>query len=111
MIAAIGERFASLRKEAAIHFIEADDSDSDSSGEKVYPITPIGKVRDPDHGMDGFENELEWSLVKPKDNDYNGILLSSEKPSIESVANQFGGCNFVVEDFELDSPHAWKRMF
>lgn len=61
--------------------------------------------------MDGFDNDLGWTLTKPKDNDYNGILLSSDNPSIDEVAEQFKHTEFVIEDFELNSPHAWKRMF
>lgn len=110
-ITALGDKFASLRKEAAIHFVALDDNDSDSSGQRVYRITPVGNVRDPDKSLEGFDNELGWTLTKPKDNDYNGILLSSEKPTIECVADKFKDCDFVIDDFELGSPHAWRRMF
>ncbi len=58
-----------------------------------------------------YKNELEWTLEKPKDGDYKGVLLSSEPPSISEIAEQFSNSNFIIEDFELGSPHSWRRMF
>ena len=58
-----------------------------------------------------YENELGWTLEKPKDGDYRGILLSSDPPSISEIAERFTNSDFIIEDFELGSPHSWRRMF
>jgi hypothetical protein len=98
-----------LYKTASIHFVAVDMNDC--SGEKVNPITPVGKIRDQDKFEKEFSNDLEWTMKKPKDGDYKGILLSSEKATIECAGSQFKDSDFVIDDFELNSPHAWKRMF
>lgn len=108
------DEFQRLRAVAASRFLMIDidlDSDhGDHSEGSVNPIEPAGRVRIPREPGD-YENELGWTLEKPQDNDYNGILLSSDRPSIPSVASQFCDTDFVIEDFDLGSPHSWRRRF
>lgn len=95
--------FQGLRKSASTRFLSVDwDSPHfDSSGVKVQRIIPFGRQRIPSDVVD-LETRLGWSIVPPKDGDYNGILLK---------AGSFHGESLVIEDFDLGSPHAWRKMF
>jgi len=101
-----------LRKTAAIHFIEVN-LEGNNFEERPNAVTAIDHNIKPrkDVNPEEYKNELGWTLIKPKDQDYKGILLSSEKPSISEVAKQFERTDFIIEDFEFNSPHAWRRMF
>lgn len=96
-------RFSTLRKAASMIFLDIDwgSSHEDSTGVKVQRIEPFGKKREPPDTID-LETRLGWTVVPPRDNDYRGILLT---------AGTFHGESLVIEDFDLGSPHVWKRMF
>jgi len=81
----------------------------DSAAEQVSPVAAIDHKIGYTHKE--FKNDLGWTLEKPKDGDFRGILLSSEKPSISSVADKFNSSDFIIEDFDLGERHSWKRMF
>ena len=86
------------------------DVDMDGTGQEVDQVRALDhQITEPKSTK--FDNKLGWSFVKPSDNDYNGILLSDKEPTIDEVASKFAGCDFIIEDFGLNSPHAWRRMF
>lgn len=85
------------------------DVDLSGGADPVNPVTAIDHQIGSSHKE--FKNELGWTLEKPKDGDFRGILLSSEKPSISSVAEKFNCSDFIIEDFDLGDRHSWKRMF
>ena len=96
-------RFSALRKAASMIFLDIDwDSPhEDSTGVKVQRIEPFGRKRETPDTVN-LETRLGWTVVPPRDNDYRGILLT---------AGTFHGESLVIEDFDLGSPHAWKRIF
>lgn len=96
-------RFSALRKAASTTFLDIDwDSQhEDSNGVKVQRIEPFGKKREASDNVN-LETKLGWTVVPPRDNDYRGILLT---------AGTFHGESLVIEDFDLGSSHAWRRMF
>ncbi len=61
-------------------------------------ITPVGKKK----SFKKFKNTLGWTfLTKPK-GECGEVLLES---------GDFINGAFIVDDFGLDNPHAWKRRF
>ena len=97
------DKFQKLRSEAASRFLMIDiDLDSDAGGqETVRAIEPCGKVKIPGEFAE-YENKFGWTLVKPKDVDYGTIILES---------GMHNGEPFVIDSYDLDNPHAWKRRF
>lgn len=66
---------------------------------RINPITPIGCKKKFSSSKD---DRYEWTFIKDSNTDFGGIVLES---------GLYNGENFVIEDFELNSIHAWKRMF
>jgi hypothetical protein len=100
------DAFQRSRKEAAINFLMIDinlGGDADADHQEVYirKIQPSGEVKSFNSPED-YKNELEWTMNKPKDNEYGTILL---------MPGTKDDTEFVVDGFDLDSPHAWKRRF
>jgi hypothetical protein len=95
--------FLKLRKAATTIFVSTDfgGSHTDSGGISVNRIEPYGKERVHPDKVD-LRTDLDWSIIAPKDGQYSEILLE---------AGTFHGDEFIIEDFGLNSPHAWKRMF
>jgi len=92
--------YLKLRKLASARFLSLDLG-PESSAESVYKIEPFGKKRELPDKVD-LKTDLDWSIVAPRDGQYSEILLE---------AGKFHDEDFVIEDFGLGSPHAWKRMF
>ena len=96
---------ARIMREAKLHLIEIDLGDM-GFAESVNAIQPSdhhfqahGSGADIDDG-----NDLEWTLIKPKDSDNGSVVLS---PGTGDFGK--GAVNFVTEDFGMT--HRFKRLF
>jgi len=102
---ASGKAYAKLRREAAIRFVAIDlDGGHDDSGDAVIRrVHPCGRQRE----LEEFEpdSQLGWTLSREslhEQIDWGTIVLSP---------GTINGEQFIVDDFKMDSPHAFRRRF
>jgi hypothetical protein len=95
--------FLQIRQEAAVRFIEIALTD-----DFVFRIAANGRVREDSSGNIEEGNRLGWTVAKPKGMSLSDVTLVAGTASIPGVSHSI---DLVCDDFGLNSPHAFKRLF
>ena len=93
----IHDRFLSFRIQAQRLFLES------VSGSSSFCLLPVGKRQEEVKTKDvNLDTKYGWTLNETKDRNFGSVLL------MPGVCN---GKDFILDNYDLNSPHAFRRRF